>query len=485
MNSGAEIKNAADADVNINCISEYLKAAAAGDYKNIEALILTTDIDSLINVAIERNLLNFLKILHEKGCLAKVKHKVIFTAVERDAIEVVDFIIDIYPRIIYIKSFYLESTPLWVAVSLGKYDIAKLLIQKGATINAFSKIDKGTIMLDDDMNNGRKFVSTLWIAAYNGEPSIVNLLLESNYPILGDENSRGETPLWAACRAGHIDVVKVLIDKFGMSMIQNNIGDDDAESPLQVALASMHVDIFKYLYPLVLAMKHECFGYEKYELLLIACQHGLKEAFDILVECKSLPVFNPNALKAALYKALEFSQVAIARSILDLDEKFIGSSDVFKILQDKAGSGDLKVVALLIEYGFHEQKSDLFTRPLILAVTNNHLDVAKLLTTVCDTDFEKSIALAIAAVNGSIEMVDWLILTGADVHIALSQMSESDLSQMKKNANHETISKLLFGCPENNDCLSLNSIGFFSDTSNHCDNIVIDKEQKIQAGQKH
>ncbi|CAG8386927.1 unnamed protein product [Penicillium salamii] len=90
-------------------------------------------------------------------------------------------------------------TPLLLAAGLGRGDILRLLLDRGANTSARTIETKGT---------------ALYLAARSGRLSTAEILLEKcGGIILEESNDHGRKPLGAAARNGHLDVVEFLISR--------------------------------------------------------------------------------------------------------------------------------------------------------------------------------------------------------------------------------------------------------------------------------
>lgn len=113
-------------------------------------------------------------------------------------------------------------TPLMCALFAEQEDIVKLLVSKGANVNA----DFGP----------------LGDAAYEGRISTVEYLISQGAEING-KDFNGHTPIFGAAEGGRLDVAKLLIARGAKVNVQGDFG----ATPLSTAVASRRPNIVKLL----------------------------------------------------------------------------------------------------------------------------------------------------------------------------------------------------------------------------------------------
>lgn len=119
-----------------------------------------------------------------------------------------------------------ETTALTLAAAGGHLDIVRLLLSKGADIDARTK----------------RLETPLYFAAANGYSKVVSLLVDVPAGIdLTDYE--GRTPLMVAARAGHLEAVKILLD----GGANPNATMASGESALFLAVEGGHLEILKAL----------------------------------------------------------------------------------------------------------------------------------------------------------------------------------------------------------------------------------------------
>lgn len=122
-----------------------------------------------------------------------------------------------------------HGTPLHAASLNGNVDIARLLIERGADIDAPGKEYYGT---------------PLHAAALNGNIDIVRLLIDEGADIDAPGTMRYGTPLFEAAFSGNIKIVRLLIDK-GADI--NALGEEYYGTALHGAALNGHEAILELL----------------------------------------------------------------------------------------------------------------------------------------------------------------------------------------------------------------------------------------------
>jgi len=130
------------------------------------------------------------------------------------------------------QSDFMVGTALHIAITQGSTDIAALLIDYGADLEAISEIQQGARPLHLAAGFGDMPVSTLLIqsgadiearddleqtplirAAAAGHEGTVRLLLDAGAAVDSRGGTRQRTPLLSAAYFGHLDAVKLLTER--------------------------------------------------------------------------------------------------------------------------------------------------------------------------------------------------------------------------------------------------------------------------------
>ncbi|KAK3090841.1 hypothetical protein FSP39_015089 [Pinctada imbricata] len=203
LSHGAEINSRTGSKLGI---SPLMLAAMNGHTAAVKLLL---DMGSDINAQIETNRNTALTLACFQG-----RHEVVSLLVDRKA--------NIEHRA---KT---GLTPLMEAASGGYVEVGRVLLDKGADVNA------------PPVPSSRD--TALTIAADKGHYRFVELLL-ARFAAVDVKNKKGNSPLWLACNGGHLDVVQLLV---------SNGADIDSQdnrkvSCLMAAFRKGHIKVVKWM----------------------------------------------------------------------------------------------------------------------------------------------------------------------------------------------------------------------------------------------
>jgi hypothetical protein len=119
------------------------------------------------------------------------------------------------------------ATPLYYAAENGHVEIALLLLQNGAEVNAKDRWDRTPL---------------LW-AAYNGHVDILHLLVENGADLEAQSNN-GWRALHYAAIHGNLPIIQELISRYHVDI---NARDNDGSTALGLAFRENHFDVAVFL----------------------------------------------------------------------------------------------------------------------------------------------------------------------------------------------------------------------------------------------
>lgn len=119
------------------------------------------------------------------------------------------------------------SIAMWLASQAGHTDIVRLLLERGARVNAMEATDGRT---------------ALWQASQGGHMETVKLLLENGAKIETRSLRTGATPLFIAAARGHEEVVTLLLNAGANANVKASAGEKE-DTPLSIAKERNHTGI--------------------------------------------------------------------------------------------------------------------------------------------------------------------------------------------------------------------------------------------------
>lgn len=184
----------------------------------------------------------------------------IFDAVDKSDMERVKILLLDNPECIKQRDEKFGSTPLHKAASNGQIEICKLLIEKGADIQA--------------INNSQE--TPLHFASYNGHLGVAKLLINKGVDIK-QQGRQGGSNLHMAAWGGHPEMIKFFIEKG----INANIQDSNSDTPIIWAIFNKKINAMDEL------IKHGADLYPPIRIgrsiLHLAAANGNKEVIEYLL----------------------------------------------------------------------------------------------------------------------------------------------------------------------------------------------------------
>uniref|UniRef100_H3CUB6 Ankyrin repeat and KH domain containing 1 n=1 Tax=Tetraodon nigroviridis TaxID=99883 RepID=H3CUB6_TETNG len=267
LNAGAEINSSIRTGSKLG-ISPLMLAAMNG---HVPAVKLLLDMGSDINAQIETN-----------------RNTALTLACFQGRAEVVSLLLDRKANVEHRAKTGL--TPLMEAASGGYAEVGRVLLDKGADVNA------------PPVPSSRD--TALTIAADKGHYKFCELLINRGAHI-DVRNKKGNTPLWLAANGGHFDVVQLLVH----ASADVDAADNRKITPLMAAFRKGHVKVVQYIVKEVNQFPSdiECMRY----IATIADKELLKkchQCMETIVKAKDQQAAEANKNASILLKELDMGE---------------------------------------------------------------------------------------------------------------------------------------------------------------------------------
>ncbi|KAH9893129.1 ankyrin repeat-containing domain protein [Xylariomycetidae sp. FL2044] len=294
-----------------------------------------------------------------------------------------------------------NRTALLAAASRGWTRGVEYLLTRGANVN---------------IRASTKNLSPLYVAVYDGHLEVVKLLLEKG----ADPDSRCETdtPLLSACLRGYLDIVKVLLQA-GANPLAS---DDIPKTAIHSAVIGNSVDVVKFL----LDQGLDVDSTTRSVTFTALCIAALLENIDVmrLLLNRGADINWASGRWTPLCLVALYNRVDAARFLI-INGAHVNPSreDGIRPLAIAAQEGHTDISKFLVDSGAYvNSRSPGGWTPLHLAATKGHVGVVRLLTDKgADINLacKKGLtALIMAAFYGHIDVVRLLADRGADLHLA-------------------------------------------------------------------
>ncbi|RBR24095.1 uncharacterized protein FIESC28_03094 [Fusarium coffeatum] len=303
---------------------------------------------------------------------------------------------------IYWEATYMRSAPcftdLMIASYYGHRAIVKLLIDKGAKIEA-------------EDGHGR---TPLWWAACNGHETTVKLLLDKGADVKAEDWDNCQTPLLWATYNGHEAIVKLLLDRGA----EVEAKDGHSHTPLSLATANGHGATVKLLLDRGAEIEVNNNRYDHTPLSL-AARSGYEATIKLLLDKGvETEAKDKHGLTPLLWAANNGHKATVKLLLdrgaeIDTKERKHGQTPL-----SLAAEGEYEAIVKLLLVKADARTEDSVGRtPLLFAAKHGHDDVAMALIRHGSINLDQedrygSTPLSIAIRNSCTEIVNMLLATG-------------------------------------------------------------------------
>ncbi|XP_071095704.1 uncharacterized protein [Haliotis cracherodii] len=337
------------------------------------------------------------------------------------------------------------NTPLHAACRGGYTELVKILLRYNSNRSVCNNTSRMNCRFESSrplmfsMSGNDVKQTPFFEACKNGHIDIVRLLIEKGADVsaaAADDDDDCYTALHLACKNGHVDIVRLLIEKgadVSAAAAAVAADDDDGYTALHLACKNGHIDIVRLLIEKgadvsAAAAAIAAADDDGYTALHLACKNAHIDIVRLLIE-KGADVSAASCFgSTALHLACENGHIDIVRLLIEKGADVSAAAaaadddDGYTALQWACENGHIDIVRLLIEKGADVSAASCFgSTALHLACDNGHVDIVRLLI---EKGADVSPAgngytpLHLACENGHIDIVRLLIEKGADVSAA-------------------------------------------------------------------
>ena len=365
-------------------------------------------------------------------------------ACKSNHIDIVQFFIKHCPQ-----KIFNDGESLFIALQNKNYDIAKLLIEKGANVNPQTS------------------PLPIGLAAQEGNNEIVELLIEKGAKI--NEIAAHLTPMTIAVANKQFETLKLLYD----SGADINLSSECTDTPLTAAVKQNNFQYVKYLVehgadvtvpnltdstPLSIALQnsfHEIYKYLRQQYIKKVSNSGKKLTFKEALEYNVLPSIkhyieeekvDPNMNidgQPPLELVSTYGSVETIKYLLEKGAKFELSKSKNMITNAVKG-GNIDVIGFLIEQGVEfdpeTKPHDLMNKtPLAVACQTKQIDVVQFLLEKGARPNE----VAFFNCDSNMDYIKLLLQYGGDVNILISVNEYSLIYEAYSHKNKDLLRYLI------------------------------------------
>ena len=312
-----------------------------------------------------------------------------------------------------------NRTPLHMAADMGEIDMVKLLIVKGADVNAADKRGRTPLALAKQeghmevvnilQQHGAK--ETLHGVVASGDVDEVKRLLSEGHDV-NSRKSEGQTPLHMASRAGHDDIVKLLLARG--ADIEAKEGKD-GRTPLHLAALRARKNVAETLLAAgadINSRNDRWNSTPLHDATIPGDMGVITMLVDKGADIKIMDIFG----KMALHNAVEFNRPEVVKFFLargaDVNQ-IRGEGYESTPLHMAAGSGNKDMIELLLANGADVNVKIFGETALHHAMMADKKDMVRFLLA---KGFKTS-AINAAAFLGELDKVKTLVAEGADINL--------------------------------------------------------------------
>lgn len=314
-----------------------------------------------------------------------------------------------------ILSLPATATPLFAAVSENNYERVKELLEDESNLD---QLDERVMLTAEHVSD--QILDQDWtpliFACCNGLLNIAKLLIEKGASLTVKRLKTGNTPFNAACFSGNTELIEYLLEKGADWRLASN----DGWTPLMSSVQENHIALAKLLLTKGVDVNASC---ASFNALYSAADKGRTELVELLIEHGASVNEKTQEGWTALAAAAQFGFSSIVDALLKAGADVNAVSNCgWSSLMLASQNGHLSIVERLIEHGAGiniRSNTSKFTA-LFSAIKNGHYSICELLlekgASISKLPKETFFPLYIAAESGRAEIAELLLKYGANVN---------------------------------------------------------------------
>ncbi|KAJ5657428.1 uncharacterized protein N7484_001077 [Penicillium longicatenatum] len=319
-----------------------------------------------------------------------------------------------------------ESTAFHLVAQLGRLDILQSIVSYANSSPRYHKEELDQLLLQENARGE----TPLYLAADAGHMNVIGeLLSRDGFLALLKRDSAHHIPLCAAVRNRHTAAARTLISQLPPELLKGQLQPEPTDTGKQRCPIHIAVEVSDYDVAEILCKAHQAhevsldlfYGEEELTPLHIAVKSESVDMTDLLLSYTATPNIVDDKGMTPLSFACKLGNLRLVKALLEKNADIDSVDKDGKTPLHFASSGEhLEVVGLLLKRGVNPNiEDDKKMTPVLFACKMGNLQIVKaLLAEKADlrsVDEDGNTSLHLAAFGGHPEVVGLLLENGADI----------------------------------------------------------------------